>query len=110
MKFLMLVCVDGPPPGPVDPIEPWAELTAQRGVRITGDRLKPAAEATTVRVREGEVLVSDGPFAEAKEYIGGFDVLDCRDLDEAIEIASRHPVAKFGGLELRPFWPMEGDA
>jgi hypothetical protein len=55
-------------------------------------------------VREGEVLVSDGPFAETKEQIGGFDILDCADLDEAIEVASKHPAASFGTLELRPFW------
>ena len=61
-------------------------------------------DATTVRVRDGQTLVADGPFAETKEQIGGFDILECADLDEAIELASKHPVAKFGTLELRPFW------
>jgi hypothetical protein len=50
------------------------------------------------------VLVSDGPFAETKEQIAGFDVLECADLDEAIEVASRHPVARIGTVEVRPFW------
>ena len=58
-------------------------------------------------MRKGEVLITDGPFTESKEWIAGFDILECEDLDEAIEIASRHPMAREGRLELRPFWPME---
>ena len=61
----------------------------------------------TVRVRAGKTLVSDGPFAESKEWIAGFDLLDCASLDEAIAIASRHPMARFGSIELRPFWPID---
>ena len=76
-----------------------------RGVRLQGGPLRSVSEATTVRVRGGEVLVSDGPFAETKEQIGGFDILDCADLDEAIEVASKHPVARIGTIEVRPFWP-----
>ena len=64
------------------------------------------ADATTVRIRGGEVLVTDGPFAETKEQIGGFDVIECADLDEAIEVASKHPVATYGSVDVRPFWPM----
>ncbi len=75
-----------------------------RGVRIEGNRLALTTDATTVRVREGDVLVSDGPFAETKEQIGGYDVIECADLDQAIEVASKHPVAKFGTIEVRPFW------
>ena len=62
------------------------------------------AEATKVRVRGGRTVLSDGPFAKTKEQIAGHDVLDCADLDEAIDIASKHPVARFGMLELRLFW------
>ena len=80
-----------------------------RGKRLIGDRLRPVEDATTVRVRSGELLVTDGPFTESKEWIVGFDVLDCADLDEAIEIASKHPVARSGRLELRPFWPGEAE-
>jgi len=69
-----------------------------------GARLRPGSEATTVRVREDEVLLSDGPFAESKEQMGGFDIVECADLDDAIEVASRHPVAKFGTIEIRPLW------
>ena len=56
-----------------------------------------------MRMRGGKVLVTDGPFAETREWIAGFDILECTDLDEAIEIAAQHPMARFGRLELRPF-------
>jgi len=82
----------------------WVSEMDGRGVRLMGNRLGLTSEATTVRVRDDEVLVADGPFAETKEQIGGFDILECADLDEAIEVASKHPVAKIGFLEVRPFW------
>ena len=104
MKYMMLVCVD--PTVEVtepEPVEPWVEENDSRGTRVMGDILAPLEEAATVRVRDGELLVSDGPFAETKEIIAGFDILECESLDEAIRIASKHPVAKFGVLELRQF-------
>ena len=66
------------------------------GARIMGDVLRPIADATTVRKRGGPVLVTDGPFAETREWIAGFDILECDDLDQAIDIASQHPMARFG--------------
>lgn len=75
---------------------------------VTGDRLRPAAEATTVRVRSGELLLTDGPFAGAREWIAGFDVLECEDLDAAISIAAKHPIARLGRIELHAFWPIDG--
>ena len=57
-----------------------------------------------MRVRDGKLLLTDGPFIESKELIAGFDIIDCADLDEAIEVASKHPMAKFGMVEVRPFW------
>lgn len=108
MKYLMLVCVDPdtePEQGDGAPdIEKWVEDNDAGGIRLIGDRLRPGADSTTVRVRNGEVLLSDGPYAETKDLIAGFDVLECADLDEAIAVASRHPVAWTGVLELRPFW------
>ena len=109
MKYMMFVATDSEPD--TDPEQPgeihtWLAHTAGR--RVTGDRLRPAEDATTVRVRAGELLVTDGPFTESKDWIAGFDILDCEDLDEAIEIASKHPMARAGRLELRPFWPLEG--
>ena len=73
-------------------------------MRLDGDRLQRAAAATSVRSRNGKQVVTDGPFAETKEQIAGYDVIDCADLDEAIEIAGRHPVAAWGTVEIRPFW------
>lgn len=110
MKYLMFVETD--PDGEHDAegdVEAWADDVDSRGKRLLGDRVRPAADATTVRVRKGQVLVTDGPFVESKDWIVGFDVLDCVDLDEAIEIASRHPMARAGRLQLRPFWPLGDD-
>jgi hypothetical protein len=82
----------------------WFKDVTSRGIRLDGDRLQSVSDATTVRVRDDELLISDGPFAETKEQIVGFDIIDCKDLDEAIDVASRHPVARFGTIEVRPFW------
>ncbi len=64
------------------------------------------SDATTVRVRNGEVLATDGPFAETKEQLGGYYVVECKDLDEAIEVASKIPGARTGSIEVRPIWEM----
>ena len=82
----------------------WVGEMDGRGVRLQGSRLGLTSEATTVRVRSDELLIADGPFAETKEQIGGYDILECADLDEAIEVASKHPVAKIGFVEVRAFW------
>jgi hypothetical protein len=74
-------------------------------VRLMGNRVRPGSDATTVRVRNREVLLTDGPYAETKDLIAGFDILECADLDEAIEVAAKHPMAWHGVIELRPFWP-----
>ncbi|HEX9540564.1 MAG TPA: YciI family protein [Streptosporangiaceae bacterium] len=111
MRYLLLICVDetvqlSPGEGAAmqSATESWVAEMDGRGVRLQGEPLRPVSEATTVRVRGGEMLVSDGPFAETKEQIAGFDLLECADLDEAIEVASRHPVARIGTIEVRPFW------
>jgi hypothetical protein len=106
VKYLLLICVDEPieaEPEDLD-VGPWVDEMDRRRVRLIGDRLRPASDATTVRVRDGNVLVTDGPYVETKEQMGGFDVIDCADLDEAIEIAAKHPIARFGMIEVRPFW------
>jgi hypothetical protein len=108
MRYLFLVCVE--PDVELKPEQanpgPWVDEMTDRKVRVLGDRLRPLADTTTVRVRDSEVLISDGPFVETRELVGGFDVIDCADLDEAIEIASKHPIARYGAIEIRPIWPM----
>jgi hypothetical protein len=110
MRYIMFVCVDptGEKYAPEeDNIDQWVDEMDRRKVRTLGYRLLGVEHATTVRRRQGKMLVTDGPFAETKEWIAGFDLLECADLDAAIEIASKHPMARFGRIEIRPFWPEE---
>ena len=74
----------------------WMDEMNDRGVLQAGERLRPTTDATTVRVRDGETLTSDGPFAETKEQMGGFFLVDCKDLDEAIEVAAKIPAPRTG--------------
>jgi hypothetical protein len=80
-----------------------AEVEA-RGVLVSRERLRPTSTSTTVRVREHGLVIADGPFAETKEQIAGFYVVECEDLDEAIQIAARNPGARYGTIEVRPAW------
>ena len=75
---------------------------AQSGKFLSGDSLHPTSTATTVRIRDGKTLITDGPFAETKEQLSGYYVLDCKDLDEAIEYAAKIPGASTGCIEVRP--------
>lgn len=86
----------------------WDAEMISRGILVGGGVLRPGKQATTVRVRGGELLVTDGPFAETKEQIAGYGVLECASLDEAIEVSSSHPTAKIGTFELRPFQEFQG--
>jgi hypothetical protein len=110
VKFLMLLYsadyVDSYEPAPSELAEVgrWCEDLNARGVRLTGGALRPAGQAVSVQWRDGEVLRTDGPFAETKEFTGGFDILNCSDLDEAIAVAARHPAAAYGRIELREIW------
>jgi hypothetical protein len=72
------------------------------GVLVSNNGLCPVADATTVRVREGKMLITDGPFAETHEQLGGYYLLDCQDLDEALRWAAKIPLAKYGSIEVRP--------
>jgi hypothetical protein len=113
MRFMMFVAVD-PDAEPYDPdgdnIEEWVTRHDASGTRVMGDRLQPVETARTVRRRQGRVLVTEGPFAESREWIAGFDILECRDLDEAIAVAAEHPMARFGRVELRAFWTEDPSA
>ena len=109
MQYVLFICTD-PTGEPYDKasdnIEEWGARVQKQGKHIVGDRLRPVEDATTVRVRGGEKLVTEGPFAETREWIAGFDVVEAADLDEAVEIAAAHPMARFGRIEVRPVWPL----
>jgi len=110
VKYMLMICDDESvilSPAEVHAlpqIQEWDAEVDKRGIRRGGARLRPSSDASTVRVRNGEVLVSDGPFAETKEQIGGFDIIECPSLDQALEIAAMHPVAASGAVEVRPLW------
>ena len=111
MRYMLLFWVDESGEATADDnaamviaVKSWVEEMSERGVRLSGGPLRSAAEARIVRVADGEVLVSDGPFAETKEQIGGYDVIECADLDTAVQIAARHPLARTAKVEVRPYW------
>lgn len=115
MRYVLMICSDETAVQALSPEEGSAMLAeygafgeemGRRGVLQGGERLRPTTDATTVRVRDGEVLTSDGPFAETKEQIGGYYIVDCKNLDEAIEVASKIPGARVGTIEVRPIWEM----
>jgi hypothetical protein len=108
MKYVAFIGTEGPAaPEALEimrrDLPRWIEEMDNRGVRLLGRELDFPETAATVRVRDGETLVTDGPFAETKEFVAGLDLLDCADLDEAIEVAAASPVARFHPFEIRPF-------
>ena len=88
----------------------YTEVITTEGINLGGHALNPVSTATTVRVRDGETMVTDGPFAETKEQLGGFYIVDCEDLDQAISAAARIPTAKHGSIEVRPVWEFDDPA
>lgn len=107
MRYMMLICGAENEDVPADAhaeAEAWTKEMEARGVWRFGSRLRPTDTATTLRIRDGETLLSDGPFAETKEQVLGFDLIECADLEEALEVASRHPSARLGAIEVRPLW------
>jgi hypothetical protein len=82
----------------------FTQSIIQSGNFKAGDRLRPATTATTVRVRDGKILTTDGPFAETREQLGGYYLVEAKDLDAAIGIAARIPGARLGSIEVRPIW------
>ena len=121
MQYLLLIYTEEVDPATIPPSAQEAQMEAyrafsqevtERGFMRGGDALKPTTTATTVRVRDGRTLISDGPFAETKEALGGYYLVDCPDLDTAIELAAKIPGAADGSIEIRPVWalPMMGAA
>jgi len=113
MKYAMLICTDEVAYDAMSPAEAEASTEAYMQFMakfdtklLGGERLRPTTEATCVRVRDGQLSTTDGPFVETKEQLGGFYLVDAADLDEAIEIASQIPSAAYGTIEVRPVWEM----
>jgi hypothetical protein len=115
MRYLLMICNDETAEVALGPDEEasliaeygaFGEEMGRRGVLRGGERLRPTTDATTVRVRDGEVVITDAPFAETKEQIGGYFLVECKDLDEALEVASKIPGARTGTIEVRPIWEM----
>jgi hypothetical protein len=113
MRYVLLVCDDENVELSQEQVDQrFAEYTAvqeemeARGMLRGRERLRPTSSSTSVRVRDGELVIADGPFAETKEQIAGFYVIDCDDLDEAVEIAANIPAARWGTIEVRPVWQM----
>ena len=109
MRFLMLICRDRSIPfrdedrqriGPQ--VQAWVTEMEQRGVRLHGDVLSGVDSTTNVQVREGEIEVDTGPRVEMTAPASGFNLIECADLDEAIEVSAKHPIARYGVIELRP--------
>jgi hypothetical protein len=118
MQYVLLIYDEGsanpsapPPPddvmaGVMDAYNRFTQECKDRGVYVAGEALQNIASATTVRVRDGRTMTTDGPFAETKEALGGFYLLECRDLDEALEFAAKCPAAALGSVEVRPVWAL----
>jgi hypothetical protein len=110
MRYLALIYTQEPtePPTETNGRQMMAEygdytqMVKDRGAYLGGEALEPSASATTVRVRDGKVSTTDGPFAETKEQLGGYYLLNCADLDEAIDLAGKIPGARSGAIEVRP--------
>lgn len=116
MQYLLMICANEEEEAKI-PAEAMGEILqeygvygaamAEAGVIRDGNRLRPVETATTVRVQDGKTMTTDGPFAETKEQIGGYYLIDCANIDEAIAWAAKCPGARFGSIEVRPIWEME---
>jgi len=115
VKYMLLI-YNCNRPGPGDPgfaealsrVNAFADECRRRGALVSGEPLQPVSTATTVSVRDGRTLITDGPFAETHEHLGGYYVLDCRNLDEALELAALCPMAEQGWIEVRPIAGVPG--
>jgi hypothetical protein len=113
MQYLLMIYANEAEYAKIDPstlqkvYEEYGAFTqgiVQSGNFKAGDRLQPTTTATTVRIRDGKTLTTDGPFAETREQLGGYYLVEAKDLDTALAIAARIPGARFGSIEVRPIW------
>ncbi len=108
--YLLSMWVGETPTTPLDEAavgreaEAWRRDMEPRGIHVLGARLEGVDTATTLRVRDGETVISDGPVIETEEFIGGLDIVRCADRQQAIDLAAAHPVARYHAIEARPFW------
>jgi hypothetical protein len=115
MRYMLLIYdCDRPEPGDpgfdeaLERVNAFAAECARRGVLVAVEPLKSESTATTVRVRDGKTMITDGPFAETHEHLGGVYVFECRGLDEALELAALCPMAEVGSIEVRPIAEVPG--
>lgn len=117
MQYLLMIYAAedaGPQPGTdefmqmIGEYQKFTEEVEAKGVMVGGEPLESTTTATTVRVRSGQSQITDGPFAETKEALGGYYLLNCKDLDEAIHYAAKIPSAAFGSIEIRPIMQLPG--
>lgn len=114
MRYLLLIyntepmesVPDEATAGEFEAYNAFTSMIRERGQFEAGEALQPTSTATTVRVENGRTITTDGPFAETKEQLGGFYLVDCRDIDEAIDLAARIPGATHGSIEIRPIWDL----
>ncbi len=118
MRYMLLICADESGNAEMSAeemgtmmaeYEKFSNDLGAAGAYVASDRLRPVSTATTIRVRGGEILTTDGPFAETKEQLGGYYLIDVANLDEAIGWARRIPSARYGCVEVRPVWDMAED-
>ncbi len=107
MQYLLIICHDEsfvPTEVLVREIVAWDREMDKKGIRKYGNPLRPPSDATTVRVRDGHVVLAHGPFADTGEQIAAYELIECASLDEAISVASQHPMARVATIEVRPIW------
>ena len=109
MQYLVLIYSEETPraeagadPGVMDEYNAYTKMLRDTGAFVAGEALQPTSTATTVRIRDGQTLTTDGPFAETKETLGGFYLVEAEDLDEALRLGAACPGAKYGSIEVRP--------
>lgn len=107
MQYLLIISHDDlfrPTENLLKNIGTWIREMEDRGIRVYGNPLQPPGTATTVRIRKGKMVVTKGPFAKSKEKMCAYELIECLSQEEAIEVASQHPMAKAATIEVRPIW------
>jgi hypothetical protein len=107
MQYLLMICHDrtfAPSEALIRDIGAWVNDMEARNVRVHGNPLRPPRDAMTVRVREGQLRVTHGPFAHSREKMCAYELIECATREEAVGLASQHPMAKVATIEVRPVW------